>query len=392
MTSDPIRLGVIGLGRAFVLMLETFRADNRIKLVAAYDPRPEAGDAFEAEFGGRAYRSAEELCADPNVETVYIASPHQFHCAHAISVARAGKHALVEKPMAITIDDALHMIVAFERAGRQLIVGPCHSFDAPVLKARDIIDEGEVGQPRMLHGLNCTDFLYRPRRREELRTADGGGVVFSQGVHQIDMARLLCGRSATAVTAATGIWDPERPTEGAYSVLLTFDDGAFASLTYSGYGRFDTDWWQDGIGELGRAKDPDDYGRARKALADVSDATTEAELKAMRTFGRPGGSGGPPETHEHFGPMIVFCEHAELRITPGGVHIYRDAEQEFVSCPFRHPRADVMDGLWSAVRENRPPPQTGEWGLATLEICHAILESARFGSSINLKHQIGLTS
>ncbi len=392
MTSDPVRLAVIGLGRAFVLMLETFRADNRIKLVAAHDPRPEARDAFEGEFGGQAYHSAEELCADPNVEAVYIASPHQFHCAHAIAVAQAGKHALVEKPMAITIDDALRMIDAFERAGRHLIVGPCHSFDAPVLKARDIIDEGEAGQPRMLHGLNCTDFLYRPRRPEELRTTDGGGVVFSQGVHQIDMARLLCGRSAVAVTAATGIWDPDRPTEGAYSALLTFDGGAFASLTYSGYGRFDTDQWQDGVGELGHAKDLHDYGRARRALADVSDAVAEAELKAMRTYGRPGGSGKPPKTHEHFGPMVVFCEHAELRIVPGGVHVYRDEEQEFVPCPFRHPRADVMDGLWSAVRENRPPPQTGAWGLASLEICHGILESAKLGSSINLKHQIGLTS
>ena len=266
MTSDPVRLGVIGLGRAFVLMLETFRADDRVKLVAAHDPRPEARDAFEAEFGGRACRSAEELCADPNVEAVYIASPHQFHCAHAIAVAQAGKHALVEKPMAITIDDGLSMIDAFTRAGRSIlssarVTASMLQFSRPVTS---LIRETSA-RPRMLHGLNCTDFLYRPRRPEELRTADGGGVVFSQGVHQIDMARLLCGRRATAVTAATGIWDPDRPTEGAYSALLTFDGGAFASLTYSGYGRFDTDQWQDGIGELGHAKDPHDYGRARKA-------------------------------------------------------------------------------------------------------------------------------
>ena len=99
-----------------------------------------------------------------------------------------------------------------------------------------------------------------------------------------------------------------------------------------------------------------------------------------------------PATHEHFGPVLVLCERAELHILPGGVQVYRDSEQEFVPCPFRHPRADVMDGLWSAVRDGKPPPQTGAWGLASLEICHGILDSAESGAPVDLEHQIGLTS
>ena len=183
--------------------------------------------------------------------------------------------------MAIAIADALRMIEAFKDAATHLIVGPCHSFDAPVLKARKMIESGELGRLRMLHALNCTDFLYRPRRPEELRTADGGGVVFSQGVHQIDIARLLCGRVATNVTARTGAWDPARPTEGAYTALLSFDDGVFASLTYSGYGRFDSDQWQGWIGELGYAKDPGDYGRARQGSCDSRDCGGRSRVEGL---------------------------------------------------------------------------------------------------------------
>ncbi|MGI9424751.1 MAG: Gfo/Idh/MocA family protein, partial [Hyphomicrobiaceae bacterium] len=341
MTSDPIRLGVVGLGRAFVLMQATFRSDKRVQLVAAADPRPDARDRFEAEYGATSYTTAEDLFAQSDIQAVYIASPHQYHADQAIAAAQNGKHALVEKPMAVTIDDGLRMIAAFEEAGRHLLIGPSHSFDAPVRQARTLIDSGELGRVRMLHALNCTDFLYRPRRAEELRTEDGGGVIFSQGVHQVDVVRLLCSQHATQITAATGAWDPERPTEGAYSALITFDNGAFASLAYSGYGRFDSDIWQDGISELGRVKNPNDYGRARAALAHATSPQQEADLKTTRAYGAVNTALGAPQApqhHEHFGPLLVFCDHGDLRVTPDGVHLYRDATQEFLPCPFRHPR------------------------------------------------------
>ena len=115
----------------------------------------------------------------------------------------------------------------------------------------------------MITALNFTDFLYRPRRPEELDTARGGGVVFSQGAHQVDVVRLLAGGHVRTVRASTGAWDPARPTEGAYSALLTFADGAFASLTYSGYAHFDSDEFCGWIGETGQPKDPARYGAAR---------------------------------------------------------------------------------------------------------------------------------
>jgi phthalate 4,5-cis-dihydrodiol dehydrogenase len=78
-----LKIGVAGLGRAFMFMAPTLAADSRVKVVAAADPRPEARARFKADFGGAAHDTVEALCADPAVDVVYIATPHQFHAGHA---------------------------------------------------------------------------------------------------------------------------------------------------------------------------------------------------------------------------------------------------------------------------------------------------------------------
>ena len=80
-----LKLGVAGLGRAFAVMLPTLARDPRVALVGAADPRAEARAQFEADFQCRVYREVAELCADPNVDAVYVATPHQFHAEHAIA-------------------------------------------------------------------------------------------------------------------------------------------------------------------------------------------------------------------------------------------------------------------------------------------------------------------
>ena len=389
MTSDPVRLGVVGLGRAFMLTLRTFRNDDRVRLVAAAAPRAESRDAFTAEFGGRAHASVEELVADPEVEAVYIATPHQMHADHVAAVAAGGKHILVDKPLAVTMEDADRMVDGAKAAGVHLIVGPSHSFDPPVALARRMIASGEFGAVRMVQAFNYTDFLYRPRRPEELRTDEGGGVLFSQGVHQIDIVRLLCGGQARSVYAMTGAWDPARPTEGAYTAMLDFEDGAFASLTYSGYAHFDSDIWMDDVGELGGRKDPARYGAARRALRDL-DPEAEARLKQTRTYGA-GVEPPKPAANEHFGPIIVSCDRADLRLTPGGVEVFGDEVREFHEAPVDSaPRKPVIDALVAAVRANRAPAQTARWGRASLEVCHAILTSAERRQPVTLTRQCGI--
>jgi len=366
-------------------MIPTFR-DPRVALVAAADPRPEARTRFAQDFAAKTHETIEELCADPAVEIVYVATPHQHHARHAILAARNGKHVLVEKPMALTLDDCAAMIAAARSARVHLIVGHSHSFDAPILHTRALIASGGYGAVRMIHALNYTDFLYRPRRPEELDTVQGGGAVFNQAAHQVDIVRLIGGGLAKSVRAATGAWDATRPTQGAYSALLTFENGAFASLAYGGYGHFDSDELMGWIGEIGQQKQP--YAPKPQGFANSAE---EAALKNARSYGGPTWreSTEQPLAHQHFGMIIVSCEGADLRPMPDGVMIYRAGTAQLDPLPPPTiPRGEVIDELYAAMVEGKPPLHDGAWGMATLEVCRAILQSAREGRDVALKHQV----
>ncbi|APW40182.1 4,5-dihydroxyphthalate dehydrogenase [Rhodoferax koreense] len=389
-----LRIGVAGLGRAFTLMLPTFLADSRVRLVAACDPIASARARFESDFGMPAYTTVETLCADPAVDLVYVATPHQFHAAHVGVAAAFGKHAMVEKPMALSLDECTAMIDATRKAGVHLIVGHSHSFNTPVRRTRELIDSGAYGAVKMITALNFTDFLYRPRRPEELVTDAGGGVIHSQATHQIDVVRLLGGGLVQSVRAHTGAWDPQRPTEGAYSALLGFEGGAFASATYSGYGHFDSDEFMGYVGEMGQAKNPADHGAARKRLATAASAAEEAALKAARNYGgalyQAPSAPAVPLAHQHFGPLIVGCEKADLRPVADGIHVYADGERSFLPLPPPPvPRQEVIDELIATVVDGRPASHSGEWARATTAVCLAVLESARNGRECRPAHQVG---
>ena len=393
MVTQPIRLGVIGLGRAFTLMLPTFRADPRVELVAACDPREAARAQFERDFDGRSYASVEALVADPAVQAVYVASPHGFHAAHTRLAAAAGRHVLVEKPMALTLPECDDMIAACAVAGVHLMVGHCHSFDTPYLAARELIGRGALGRVRMIQALDYTDFLYRPRRPEELRTEEGGGVVFSQAAHQVDIVRLLAGSRAVRVRAVLGAWDPERPTEGAYTALVWFDDGVFATLTYSGYGHFDSDEWCGGTGELGTAKYLARHGQARARLRTLTSPGEEARLKHAGTYGGPAYVAPPvaaQRANQHFGPVVVACERGDLRPLPDALVVYGDERVERIPLAAPTvPRFEVIDELVGAIADGRGLLHSGKWARGTQEICLAMLRSARDNRDVTLERQVG---
>jgi len=246
------------------------------------------------------------------------------------------------------------------------------------------------------------------RSPEELDTSKGGGIIFNQVPHQADNVRFLAGGLAKSVRAITGAWDAERRTEGACSALLTFENGAFANMTYSGYAHFDSSEFVDGIGESGMPVDPGAYGGARRNLAGKS-LDAEMALKAQQNYGGEKYSGFNPQAadarvdprtgraserfHQNFGVLIASCDRGDLRPTSKGVAVYADFEKRFEALPVRPvPRMEVIDELWAAAMFDIPPIHDGRWGLATMEVCFAILQSAREGREIELKHQIATPS
>jgi phthalate 4,5-cis-dihydrodiol dehydrogenase len=211
-----------------------------------------------------------------------------------------------------------------------IVVGHSHSFDAPARRARALIEGGGLGAVRMIQALNYTDFLYRPRRPEELDTARGGGAVFNQAPHQVDVACLLGG----------------------------------------------------GLVRSGRA--------ARAALRAAGDAGGERVLRLRRADRDP--PDDAPVAHEHFGPVIVSCDSADLRLLPDRVEIHADADCRIeMPPPPDLPRRAVLDTFHAAIH-GASVVQSGAWGMATLEVCLAILQSGREGREITLAHQIGVAA
>jgi phthalate 4,5-cis-dihydrodiol dehydrogenase len=359
----------------------------RIVLAAAMDPLPRPRVTFERDFSARTYEHFEDLCRDSSVEVIYIASPHEFHATQAIAALRHGKHVIVEKPLALTLEDCDAVIEAAARSDRQLIVGHTHGFDPNIRTIQRMVQGGELGPLGMILNFNYTDFLYRPRRPEELVTERGGGITFNQVSHQIEIARAIGGGLVRSVRANVGILDPSRPTEGNCTALLEFQNGAAASLIYSSYDFFDSDEFHGWVAEGGTSKTPNTHGTARRVLA-----SGDPEEQRQKNLGY-GGRDLPMEQpfQPHFGVLIVTCAKGDIRVTPEGLTLYApDGPRKLaVDRGLGRPgHGDVLDALWGAVREGKRDFHDGRWGKATLEVALAILQSARERREIVLRHQV----
>ena len=389
--AQPIRLGIAGLGLAGAMMIRAARVHPRIVLAAAADPLPRPRDAFARDFNAATYTDFRALCEDASVEAVYIGTPHQFHAEHASLALAHGKHVVVEKPLALTLEACDRVIEAAERHPAQhLIVGHTHGFDANIRALRRLVVSGALGRLAMISTFNYTDFLYRPRRPEELDTARGGGILFNQVSHQIEIVRSIGGGLVRSVRANVGILDPARPTEGNCLAFLEFEDGAAASLLYSAYDFFDSDELHGWIAEGGNVKPPTQHGQSRRALS--TGVVPEAERQ--RDLGYGGRLLPVEQPHlPHFGLLFVSCERGDLRLSPDGLSLYGPDGRREIAVPRgvgRPGQGDALDALWGALREGRRDGHDARWGKATLEVVLAMLRSARERREIALSCQVAL--
>jgi len=389
--AQVLRMGMAGLGVASTQILPPLAKLPYIKISAAVDVRKGALGKFREEYGGETFDTVEEMCRSDKVDFVYIATPNELHAEHVITAAKHGKHAIVEKPMALSIEQCEAMNDAAEKYGTKLLCGHTHSFDPPIRKIREIVKNGELGKLCMINTWNYNEFMYRPRMKHELATSRG--VVLNQGPHQVDVVRLIGGGMVRSVRATTGIWDSSRPHEGSYVVYLEFEDGVPATLVYSGYGFFDTAelfWW---VGEGGMHRAPETNLNVRKSLKAISDPDKEEALKEQMRYGgarqgelshRSQGERKQP----FFGFTLVTCQKGDIRQSPNGLIIYGDEEKREITLPSgRIGREAEVEELYHAVVNDRPVFHDGRWGEATLEVCLAILESAKQRREITMSHQ-----
>ncbi len=381
-----------GLGVASTQILPPIASLPYVKITAAADTRADALEKFRAAYGGEAFNSVEAMCDSPNVDAVYIATPNQLHARHVIAAAERGKHVIVEKPMALSMAECEAMNEAAEKHAVKLLCGHTHSFDPPIRKIREIVKSAELGKLCMIHSWNYNEFMYRPRMKHELATSRG--VVLNQGPHHVDIARLIGGGMVRSVRAMTGIWDKGRAHEGSYTCYLEFEDGTPATLVYNGYGFFDTAELFSWVGEGGQHREPETNVKVRRQLRAVGSAEEEEKLKeAMRFGGQREGEyshvWSGDRKQPFFGFTLVSCERGDIRQTPDGLFIYGEAEKREIPLEAgRRGREAEVEELYNAVVHNRPVFHDGRWGAATLEVCLAMIESAKQRKEIFLSHQV----
>ncbi|SAK50922.1 oxidoreductase domain-containing protein [Caballeronia temeraria] len=162
-TAKRVRIGIVGFGMAGRAFVPALAKHPGFVFAGFADPLASVREGGAQEFGVVAYESIDELIEHGALDAVYVASPTTLHRTHVELAAHAGKHVLVEKPMAANLDDARAMVAAAEAAGIVLLAGHSHGYDQPIHAMRELVDSGELGRVRMVHTW-CVRTMQSPRR------------------------------------------------------------------------------------------------------------------------------------------------------------------------------------------------------------------------------------
>src|SRR6478735_6619452 len=202
MTSQAsLRWGILGPGgiaRAFTSDLRTAGLD----VVAVGSRRLESAEAFAADFGiPRAHGSYEELVADPDVDIVYIATPHPMHAANALLALEAGKHVLVEKPFTLTAAEAETVRDAAVERGLLAMEAMWTRYLPHMIRIREIVASGALGEIRALSADHTQRISSDPAHRLNALEL-GGGALLDLGVYPVSFAWDILGEPLTVAASA----------------------------------------------------------------------------------------------------------------------------------------------------------------------------------------------
>lgn len=327
---SKLRVGIIGLGGIARAHCDAIATLDHVEVVAVADlfeeKRREYMDRYDIPRG---YETHHELLKDDDVDAVAVVLGHQLHHKLTVDACRAGKHVLVEKPMALSLDQCDDMITAAAEHDVKLMVGQTQHFYGTSVKAKEILDSGELGPLITAVCYMSKNWGYAGRRPQYRSRYHGGGMWMTNGGHVVDRLTWVMASQAVSVSASIG-------TRAHYQAA---DDSATAFIRY------------------------------KNGLAGVAVSVGYAD-------------GGP--NHE----CQVICANGSLRFSEHGekyVKIGKDSKWEDV--PFDDPPHEFHNEWKSfaeAIEKNIEPPTPGEWSRHIMEILFAAEQSAITGREVLL--------
>lgn len=223
----PVRWGIIGTGKIAHAFARGLAAVPAAELVAVGSRAQTTADAFGDEFGvPRRYPSYQQLAGDPEVDVVYISTPHPDHRASTLLCLEAGKPVLCEKPFAINAGQARQMVAAARQHDLFLMEAMWTRFRPAMVKVRELVAAGAIGEPRYVGATIGWKAEFDPRHRlynPEL----GGGSLLDGGVYPVSFASMLLGPPNVVAGAATL---GETGVDVQAAIALGHPSGAVASL------------------------------------------------------------------------------------------------------------------------------------------------------------------
>jgi predicted dehydrogenase len=226
---SELRWGIMGTGSIAAKFAKGLTAAPGADLVAVGSRATSTAEAFALEHGAlRAYASYEALASDPDVDAIYIATPHILHRENTLTCIAGGKAVLCEKPFAMNRREAEEMVAAARSAGTFLCEAMWTRFLPGTRRVRELIASGSIGEPRQLE---C-DFGFRTDFNPEGRLfnpALGGGALLDVGIYCVAYARMVFGCAPSEIQSAAHLGETGVDEQSAY--LFHYDSGALARMS-----------------------------------------------------------------------------------------------------------------------------------------------------------------
>jgi predicted dehydrogenase len=250
LNSRPIHFGLIGTGAIARSHAAALTTTAGAELVAVADVNAEAAQAFATENGCPAFGSLRDLLANVAVEAVIICTPPDTHADLALEAIAAGVHVLCEKPLALDVDQARMMLDAAAEAGVLLTMATKFRYVSDVIKLRNMIQLGVLGDV-----ISVTNEFKSPvdmrSRWNAKRSHSGGGVLIDNGTHSVDIVRYLVGPIAK-VLVQEGPRTQGLDVDEAVTVSIQSSSGALAQVDLSWSEPSTSPYYLQVVGSRGR--------------------------------------------------------------------------------------------------------------------------------------------
>lgn len=224
-----VKWGVLGAaGIADRRTLPGMMLANNAELVAVMEINKELAEKIRAKYNAKkAYDNVDDLINDEEIEAIYIASPVIFHKEQAIKAAKAKKHILVEKPLALTVQEGMEVLEVCRDNGVLVAAGLMMRYHAYHQKMKEIVESGRLGKVVSCRAQLTCWYPDMPGNWRQKKSTSGGGALMDMGVHCIDLIQYITGGKATKIAGLIGTKTFKYEVEDSSSVIFELDNGAF---------------------------------------------------------------------------------------------------------------------------------------------------------------------